>query len=232
MHSPCLDRGDPDPLCADTDGSRADIGVHGGPLASPGGPPAVTGASLSPIGGGHVRLDWEPSPAAPVAHYVVYRDTAAAFTPSAAGAVAVVAHPASSFEEAPPPGAWYYLVSAVDADGRAGGFSVPVSLSGSPSGVPGVPAAVLAISGVVPNPFNPRAVVAFSVPSAGAATLGIYDVRGRLVRTLVERPLPPGRHEVTWDGTDDAGRAQAAGTYLARLVQSGRAAVAKLVLAK
>jgi hypothetical protein len=232
MHSPCLDRGDPDPLCADPDGSRADIGVHGGPLAAPGGPPAVTGARLSALGGGHVRLAWEPSLTAPVAHYVVYRDTAAAFMPSAAGAVAVVAHPVTTFEEAPPPGAWYYLVSAVDPDGRAGGFSLPVGLSDSTAGVPGAAPAALAISGVVPNPFNPRTVVAFSVRSAGAATLGIYDVRGRLVRTLVERPLPPGRHEVAWDGTDDAGRAQAAGTYLARLVQSGRAAVAKLVLAK
>ncbi|MBK8165609.1 MAG: right-handed parallel beta-helix repeat-containing protein [bacterium] len=232
VHSPCLDRGDPDPVCADPDGSRADIGVHGGPSAVPAGPPAVGGARLASLGGGRVLLSWDPALSARVASYVVYRDTAAVFTPSAGGAVAVVAHPVCSYEEVPPPGSWYYVVSAIDLDGRAGGFSDRVGLSGSPSDVPVAPAVDLAISRVVPNPFNPRAVVSFSVPSAGMATLGIYDLRGRLVRTLVDRPLAPGPHEEAWDGTDDAGRGQAAGTYLARLVQAGRTAVAKLVLAK
>ena len=232
MHSPCLDRGDPDPLCADADGSRADIGPGGGPAASAAGPPAVTGARLTPLGGGRVQVAWDAIGADRVATYVVYRDTAATFVPSPACVAALVPHPAASIEDTPAPGAWYYLVSAVDADGRAGGFSEPVGLAGGPAAVPAVPAAVLAIEGVVPNPFNPRAVVAFSVPGAGPATLGIYDVRGRLVRTLVDRALAPGRHEATWDGTDDAGRAQAAGTYLARLAQAGRSAVAKLVLAK
>lgn len=232
MHSPCLDRGDPDPLCVDADGSRADIGPGGGPGAPIAGPPAVTGARLTPLGAGRVQVAWDAIGAGRVANYVVYRDSAATFVPSAGCVAAIVAHPASSLEDAPLPGPWYYVVSAVDADGRAGGFSQPVGLGGGTTAAPIVPAAALAIGKVAPNPFNPRTVVAFSVPSTGAATLGIYDVRGRLVRTLVDGFLAAGTHEATWDGTDDAGRAQAAGTYLARLAQAGQAAVAKLVLAK
>jgi len=231
MHSPCLDRGDPDPLGADPDGSRADIGIHGGPGAAPGAPPRVTGARLTDLGAGRLRVTWDPLATAGVATYVAYRDTAADFLPSAAAAVALVTHPVCSFEDTPPPGNWYYVVSAVDAGGRAGGFSDQVRPDGT-SAAPVPAPAVLAISGVAPNPFNPRTTVAFTVPAAGPVTLGIYDVRGRLVRTLVDGSLREGRHEAAWDGSDGSGRALAAGTYLARLVQADGVAVAKLVLAK
>jgi hypothetical protein len=70
------------------------------------------------------------------------------------------------------------------------------------------------------------------VPRAGAARLAVYDLRGRLVRVLADAPLPAGRHESSWDGTDGAGRAVAAGVYVLRLQQGGAAATAKLVLAK
>lgn len=231
LHSPCLDRGDPEPAGADPDGSRADLGVHGGPFAVPGAPPRVTGARLSDAGAGRLRLEWDPLAAPGVASYVAYRDSAADFLPSAGAAVAIMAHPAASFEDAPPPGSWYYVLAAVDAEGRAGGFSERVRPGGA-AAAPELPAAALAIIGIAPNPFNPRTAVAFTVPAAGPVSLGIYDVRGRLVRTLISAPLAAGRHEALWDGTDGAGRSVAAGAYLARLAHGDKAAVAKLVLAR
>jgi len=68
-----------------------------------------------------------------------------------------------------------------------------------------------------PNPFNPRTVIPFSLPRAGEVELGIYDVAGRLVRTLVSGELPPGDHEAVWRGLDARGRAVASGAYYARL---------------
>src|SRR5262249_46075873 len=56
-----------------------------------------------------------------------------------------------------------------------------------------------------PNPLNPRTTFAFSLPVAGRARLNIFDVRGRLVRTLVDGQFPAGRHEVIWDGTNANG---------------------------
>ncbi len=84
-----------------------------------------------------------------------------------------------------------------------------------------------------PNPFNPATTLRFSTESAGTARLTIHDPRGRLVRTLVNDALPAGEHAARWDGRDDAGRATAAGVYLARLVDAtGTATTTKLVLAK
>lgn len=68
-----------------------------------------------------------------------------------------------------------------------------------------------------PNPFNSSATIGFSLPDAGYVRLAVYDVSGRLVRTLVEGHVKAGVHEVAWDGVDSAGRKVATGVYVYRL---------------
>jgi hypothetical protein len=71
-----------------------------------------------------------------------------------------------------------------------------------------------------PNPANPIAKFLFVIPkSAGmtSARLNIFDVNGRLVRTLVDRAVEAGPHTAIWDGKDQAGRGVASGTYFARM---------------
>ena len=86
------------------------------------------------------------------------------------------------------------------------------------SGVPGaVPAVATVLGAARPNPFNPSTTIAFTLGKAGHATLSIYTVDGRLVRTLLDEPRAAGPQTATWDGRDNAGRAAASGTYLYRL---------------
>jgi len=73
-----------------------------------------------------------------------------------------------------------------------------------------------------PNPFNPTTALRFSTPDAGVVSLAIYDVNGRLVRTLVAGPVEAGAHEVVWDGRDALGREVSSGVYLYRLTYTGR----------
>ena len=71
-----------------------------------------------------------------------------------------------------------------------------------------------------PNPANPTAKFLFVIPRSAANTaarLNIYDVRGRMVRTLVDRNVAAGPHTAIWDGKDQAGRGVASGTYFARM---------------
>ena len=84
----------------------------------------------------------------------------------------------------------------------------------------------------VPNPFNPKTSIAFSVPTSAKVSLRVYDVRGRLVRTLVDEVRGPGRHVVDWDGRDDAGVQAASGVYLYRLVNGERTVQKKMSLLK
>ena len=70
-----------------------------------------------------------------------------------------------------------------------------------------------------PNPFNPRTVIPYfiggNVPAA--ATLSVYDMTGRLVRTLVDDVAAPGEHSAVWDGRDGAGHEAVSGVYICRL---------------
>jgi len=83
-----------------------------------------------------------------------------------------------------------------------------------------------------PNPFNPRTMLSFDLPTDGWADLRIYAADGRLVRVLVEEVRPRGFQTVAWDGTDGRGRAVASGFYTARLFHEGKAASTGLVLLK
>lgn len=75
--------------------------------------------------------------------------------------------------------------------------------------------------GVAPNPFNPRVTVRFATARALDVRLEVYDLAGRLVRTLEAGSFPAGEHAVQWDGRDDAGRASASGVYLVQLRGDG-----------
>jgi len=101
------------------------------------------------------------------------------------------------------------------------------------TGTPLIPqAGILNLRPARPNPFNPQTRVSFDLPRDGRATLRVYDVSGRLVRTLVDGDLPAGEHFVTWSGDDEAGRGVATGTYLLRLRHSGVSKVQRVTLMK
>lgn len=83
---------------------------------------------------------------------------------------------------------------------------------------PGAVPRVLQLMQNAPNPFNPRTTIEFALPrDADHVLLAVYDVSGRLVRTLIDGPEPAGTRSVTWNGRDDAGRTTASGVYFYRL---------------
>lgn len=71
--------------------------------------------------------------------------------------------------------------------------------------------------GASPNPFNPRTTIEFVLTRPNLAQLNIYNLRGQLVRSLVNGHLEAGTYPVVWDGTDDSGNRMGSGTYFARL---------------
>ncbi len=83
-----------------------------------------------------------------------------------------------------------------------------------------------------PNPFNPALELRFSVESAGQVRLEVFDLRGGLVRVLVQERLEAGDHTFAWDATDQRGGRVGAGVYLARLWTGAGQATRKLALVK
>lgn len=72
-----------------------------------------------------------------------------------------------------------------------------------------------------PNPILTGTRIAFDLPIAGTTVLSLYDSEGRLLRTLVSEEREAGRHVVTWDGQDEAGRPLPGGAYFYRLRAPG-----------
>ncbi|MCK4302107.1 MAG: T9SS type A sorting domain-containing protein [candidate division Zixibacteria bacterium] len=89
-----------------------------------------------------------------------------------------------------------------------------------------------------PNPFNPTTTIAFSFGSQGGGgisqrvTLDIFNILGQSVTNILDSYLPPGNHEVSWDGTDRRGRSVASGIYLYRLSVGEESQSKKMLLLK
>jgi len=83
-----------------------------------------------------------------------------------------------------------------------------------------------------PNPFNPTTTIAFGVARGGRVTLRVYDVAGRLIKTLVDDERIPGAYKSTWDGRNNDGRHVSSGVYFYRLVAGGETRVKKMVVLK
>ena len=102
---------------------------------------------------------------------------------------------------------------------------------GGPSQLPGT----YSLAQNYPNPFNPSTTIRFTVPEGAGNTpvsLVVYDLRGQIVRTLVEGVRNPGEHVVYWEGEDDSGRSVSSGIYFYRLRADGQALTRKMVLLK
>jgi flagellar hook assembly protein FlgD len=66
-----------------------------------------------------------------------------------------------------------------------------------------------------PNPFNPTTNIRFTLPIDKAVSVRVYDMTGRLVKTLVNQQLlAQGTHTVQWDGTNSFGAQVASGNYI------------------
>ncbi len=83
-----------------------------------------------------------------------------------------------------------------------------------------------------PNPFNPRTEIKFALETDGRVDLKVFDVNGRLVRTLVADSMPAGEHRVIWEGRDQKGNSVGSGVYLYRLSANGEVKSRTMVLIK
>jgi len=125
----------------------------------------------------------------------------------------------------------YFADILIDSNG-GNRVTVPVALHVSGTGVDGPLPTVVALYGNFPNPFNPSTRISFALPEPSTVKLTIYDVRGRVVRRLSNEHFEAGRHEVPWDGKNDAGDDVSSGIYFYEFEGGGEKHGSKMVLTK
>jgi hypothetical protein len=189
-------------------------------------PPAPTGV-VAELSGDGMHVTWDPSPAPNLAGYSVYR------APQASGPwtklnLDLIPTPEYQDDALPPQATVvWYQVTASNMSGNEG------ARSASAQGVlvEQSPALAWAIETAYPNPSRVGDPVRIPVElaEAGTARLDVVDAAGRLVRRVDLQAMGPGRQEIQWDGTNDAGRAVAPGPYRVWLVGGGQRHGSRLV---
>jgi hypothetical protein len=81
-----------------------------------------------------------------------------------------------------------------------------------------------------PNPFNPSTQISFALPGAASVRIEVLNILGQHVATILDQNLAAGRHNVTWNASDEDGRSVASGVYLYRLTADQFTSVKKMVL--
>jgi len=120
---------------------------------------------------------------------------------------------------------WVLIVDNV-AEDLPNPWEDPVATAGSSS----APTVRFDASAAVPNPFNPRTTLRFSLATPATVRLSIFNGQGRLVRRLLQEERGAGPHRVLWDGKNDVGASVTSGVYFAQLEAAGSRDTAKLVL--
>ena len=133
---------------------------------------------------------------------------------------------ASSFtyvdESAVPGKSYRYMIGVIDGEGE---FVSPIQSFT-------MPRSATHLDQNSPNPFNPTTAIRFTLSEKQTVTISVYDVNGRLVRTLLSGVRETGSHTVTWDGRDSAGVTVGSGVYFYRLDAGKFSDTKKMVLLK
>ncbi|MCK5051648.1 MAG: T9SS type A sorting domain-containing protein, partial [Candidatus Cloacimonetes bacterium] len=88
------------------------------------------------------------------------------------------------------------------------------------------------LNGNYPNPFNPITTIAYSIRETGKVTLQVYNIKGQLVKTLVNDVRETGEYTVTWNGRDNSNKTVASGVYFYKMKAQNYNNTKKMILMK
>ncbi len=83
-----------------------------------------------------------------------------------------------------------------------------------------------------PNPFNPETTISFNNPQNGRISLSIYNIKGQLVKTLLDEEIAVGTHSIVWNGTNEKGNSVTSGIYFTKITTTSSSLTKKMILLK
>jgi len=111
---------------------------------------------------------------------------------------------------------FHFVVADTSVDWMHGSSTYYGPPAPAPSGIAGIGSnlpVVYALHGNYPNPFNPLTSITYDLPKQSTVKITIFDVRGRMVRTLFNGVQDAARVKMQWNGQDQAGRILPSGLY-------------------
>ena len=97
---------------------------------------------------------------------------------------------------------------------------------------PVTPVLATTLNANYPNPFNPETTITYSLQDASPVTIEIYNIKGQLVKTLVNESKASGTHSVVWNGQDARGHTVSSGIYYYKMHAGKYSSTRKMILMK
>jgi len=214
-YSPAIDAGDPTVL--DVDGTRSDIGPYGGPYGeeytyqdlAPRKPYGI----LSAINEREVTIKWIRNSEADTSHYVIYRDTVSSFPIDSLHVYRIQKDTLFKDTIAEGINKVYYRIQCVDKQGNKGDASDVISFVLSDVGEYKSEGSYdYHLYQNYPNPFNPITKIGYQLKEAGRVKIMVYDIKGELIREVLNEEKEAGYYEADFDGSG-----LSSGIYLCRI---------------
>jgi len=107
-----------------------------------------------------------------------------------------------------------------------------VTVEGTPLEDPNVPVLATDLQGNYPNPFNPETTIRYSVKETSPVTIEVYNLKGQLVRTLVNEVKTAGNYSVVWNGRDNNNQPVSSGVYFYKMNAGKYSSTKKMIMMK
>ncbi|MDD3605560.1 MAG: FlgD immunoglobulin-like domain containing protein [Candidatus Cloacimonas acidaminovorans] len=202
-------------------------------------PVVLTSFTATPMVDGKVRVDWATQSETNLSGFRVLRNTVAEISTAIAVSPLIEAMNTSatvvySFmdSEVPGNGIYYYWLQIEDLDGGIS-YSAVYTVQVTTGGVtnPIIPK-ITALLNPFPNPFNPDVTIPFDLAVEGKVTLKIYNLKGQLIKNLLNENCKANSYRIVWDGKDNEGHNVSTGTYIIRMNAPNYQASHKISLIK
>ncbi|MDO9576685.1 MAG: choice-of-anchor D domain-containing protein [Candidatus Cloacimonadales bacterium] len=130
-----------------------------------------------------------------------------------------------------PPAIYEYYVTAIFSDGQESESSNTVSVEITNAGNNLIPL-VTKLNGNYPNPFNPNTKISFDLAEETDVNLVIYNMKGQIVKTLINTTMKADFHSINWNGTDNQNKPVASGLYFYKMQAGKYVSTGKCLLLK
>ena len=95
-----------------------------------------------------------------------------------------------------------------------------------------IPVARTELLGNTPNPFNPETIIYYDIKECSAVKINIYDIKGQLIKTLVDEVKTPGHYKIVWDGKDNHYKPVSSGVFFYQMQCKNYSCTKKMLLLK
>jgi hypothetical protein len=183
-----------------------------------------------------VELTWSPNPESDLEQYVLYRAVSSPDAEEVEIASVPATETAYQDRDIFVGEVYYYRIVAQDSAGSLSEPSEQIKVyTSTPTDTDASPAALPEKFDLLqnyPNPFNPETTIQYTLPLATHVRLDVTNMRGQVIRSLVNDEKQPGTYRVVWDARTETGVRAASGVYVYRIEASEFRKSMRLILLK